>query len=124
MLRKLQLASTVDTTASTVTTVASSTDSYVAPNGNTAGAIGSAAAGSNGCGYRCSSINLGSYYCTSLMVTQMLLTHQVHQVYSKQCSGWVSTATVEDQIATAITVYNTQGFISLGILTKKALIIL
>lgn len=108
-------ASTVDTTASTVvTTVASSTDSYVAPNGNTAGAIGSAAAAQMAAATGVPQSTWEAIIARESNGDPNVANASGASGLFQTMPGWGSTATVEDQIATAITVYNTQGLSAWG----------
>ena len=107
-------ASTVDTTASTVTTVASSTDSYVAPNGNTAGAIGSAAAAQMAAATGVPQSTWKAIIARESNGDPNVANASGASGLFQTMPGWGSTATVEDQIATAITVYNTQGLSAWG----------
>lgn len=103
-------ASTVDT----ITTVAPSTDSYVAPNGNTAGAIGSAAAAQMAAATGVPQSTWEAIIARESNGDPNVANASGASGLFQTMPGWGSTATVEDQIATAITVYNTQGLSAWG----------
>ena len=56
-----------------------------------------------------------SHYCSQNQTVKLdAATHLELVVFSKQCQGWGSTATVDDQIQSAYNAYSNQGLSAWG----------